>query len=301
MSKSNKVILRLVGGIGNQLFSYAAARRLSVVNDAELVLDDVSGFVRDYDYQRHFQLDYFNISCRKATPIERLEPFSRARRFLKCTFAHLKKFELRSYIIQEGIDFDSRLLDVEIKGTVYLEGYWQSEKYFKDIQSTIKQDLCLVSLPLDTANQSMAKHIRASKAVAIHLRFFDETYVQNGNNVSMDYYINAITKMESLVSEAHFFVFSDRPELACQYLPLASERFTLVEHNRGDEAAFFDIWLMSLCQHFIIANSTFSWWGAWLAEYSCKHVIAPKVAIVKKGCLAAWGFDGLIPPEWIQI
>ena len=77
-----KVITRLAGGLGNQLFSYAAARRLAHANNAELVLDDQSGFIRDFAYKRFFQLDHFNISGRKATRSERMEPFGRARRYL---------------------------------------------------------------------------------------------------------------------------------------------------------------------------------------------------------------------------
>ena len=78
-----KIIPRIFGGLGNQLFCYAAARRLALVNHAELVIDDVSGFAFDEVYQRHYQLDHFNIPCRKATAAERLEPFSRVQRYLK--------------------------------------------------------------------------------------------------------------------------------------------------------------------------------------------------------------------------
>ena len=130
-SQNKKIITRIVGGLGNQLFIYAAARRLALVNHAELVLDDVSGFVRDHDYKRQCQLDHFKITCRKATAAERLEPFSRVSRYLKRRWNQSLPFAQRTYLVQEGMDYEPRLLQLKPQGTLYLEGYWQSEKYFK--------------------------------------------------------------------------------------------------------------------------------------------------------------------------
>jgi len=292
----SKVIPRILGGLGNQLFCYAAARRLALVNHAELVLDDVSGFVRDHDYQRHYQLDHFNIPCRKATPYERLEPFSRVRRVLKRKWNQRLPFAQRAYIQQQGIDFEPRLLRAKPKGAVYLEGYWQGEDYFKDIESTIRQDL-QIKPPTDATNLAMAVQIRDYTSVAVHLRFFDEPQAPGINNAPGDYYTRAVEMMESLAPGAHYFVFSDQPEAARARIPLPDARFTLVSHNRGDENAYADLWLMTQCQHFIIANSTFSWWGAWLARRAGKQVIAPGFEM-RQGKMS-WGFSGLLPAEWI--
>ena len=90
---SNKIICRIVGGLGNQLFCYASARRLALVNNAQLVIDNVSGFTHDVAYRRQYQLDHFNIYSRKATLVERLEPFSRSRRFLRRGFNQLLPFK----------------------------------------------------------------------------------------------------------------------------------------------------------------------------------------------------------------
>ncbi len=141
LMSTHKFIPRIFGGIGNQLFCHAAARRLGLVNNAELIIDDVSGFVRDHAYQRHYQLDYFNIPCRKAMFHERLEPFSLVRRMLKRKRNERLPFEQRLFIQQQGSDFDPRLLQIKPQGTVYLEGYWQSEDYFKDVEAVIRQDL----------------------------------------------------------------------------------------------------------------------------------------------------------------
>ena len=180
-----KLIPRIFGGLGNQLFCYAAARRLALVKNAELVLDEVSGFAYDAVYQRHYQLDHFNIPCCKATAAERLEPFSRLRRALKRRWNKRLPFEQRAYLGQEGIDYDPRLLHFKPQGTVYLEGYWQSENYFKDVEATIRQDL-QIKPPIDAANLAMAEHIRNCTAVAVHARFFDEPHAAGINKALGD-------------------------------------------------------------------------------------------------------------------
>lgn len=297
---SAKLIPRIYGGLGNQLFIYAAARRLALVNHSELVLDDVSGFAYDYIYHRHYQLDHFNIPCRKATATERIEPFSRLRRFIKRKWNQQLSFEQRAYLLQEGVDFDPRLLHFKPRGTVYMEGYWQSENYFKDVEETIREDLQIIS-PIDTTNLAMVEQIRASIAVAVHVRFFDKLQDGGINNASVDYYRRAIETMEGIVSDAHYFIFSDKPEVARAILPLPVNRVTLVAHNHGDVHAYADFWLMTQCQHFIIANSTFSWWGAWLAANLSKQVIAPGFEINGNTRVTAWGFRGLLPNEWIRL
>ena len=294
----SKIIIRIKGGLGNQLFSFAAARRMALVNNDQLLMDDVSGFARDHVYRRQYQLDHFSIRCRKATSAERLEPFSRARRYLMRRLNHRLPFEARSYFQQEGIDFDSRLLQVKPRGTVYLEGYWQSEAYFKDVEETIREDLQIIP-PADPENLSMAARMRDCLAVAVHVRFFDAPIEAGFNNAPENYYTSAVAAMEAIAPDAHYFVFSDQPEAARASVALPDERVTCVCHNRGDENAYADLWLMTQCQHFIIANSTFSWWGAWLAARAGKQVIAPGFEM--RQSKTSWGFEGLLPKEWIKL
>lgn len=293
----NKIIPRIFGGLGNQLFIYAAARRLALVNGAELVLDDVSGFTYD-SYKRHYQLDHFTIPCRKASMMERLEPLGRLRRKIMNRWNQRKPFEQRAYLVQESIDFDPRLLHFTPRGTVYLEGYWQSEDYFKDVADAIRQDLT-IQPPTNAANLAMVEEIRIGTAVAVHVRFFDEPHAEAINNPPGDYYTRAIAEMERLVPDAHYFIFSDLPAAARARISLPDDRVTLVHHNQGDAMAYADLWLMSQCKHFIIANSTFSWWGAWLAANPAKQIIAPGFEM-RKGKMW-WGFDGLLPDEWIKL
>ena len=290
-----KIIPRIFGGLGNQLFCYAAARRLALVNNAELALDVVSGFVNDHDFQRHYQLDHFSIPCRKATPTERLEPLSRVRRFIIRGINRWRRLETRNYIQQEGIDFDARLLSVKPRGTLYVEGYWQSEQYFKDVESTIRKDLQIIP-PTDEANLAMVERIRGCSAVAVHMRFFNAPQEVGVSNAPDDYYTRALAKMESLEPASHYFVFSDQPDYARARIALPPERVTIVTHNRGDENAYADLWLMTKCQHYIIANSTFSWWGAWLSASEHKVVIAPDPTLMDQDNY--WRASDLLPEKW---
>jgi Glycosyl transferase family 11 len=293
----SKIIVRIKGGLGNQLFSYAAARRLATVNDVELVIDNVTGFIRDSQYQRHYSLDRFFIPIRKATRSERLEPFDRYRRGMMKWFSSKQPFSDKIYLEQDGMNFDDQLLNLKVKRTLYLDGLWQSENYFKDIGNTIREDLQIIP-PQDPENQQMVKKINHCNAVALHVRWFDSPNSKELHNLTTDYYHNAISIIEGKVDSPYYFLFSDDSEAASKKIYLPENRVTFVNHNRGDENAYADLWLMSQCQHFIIANSTFSWWGAWLSNYPHKIVIAPDL---KLSGVTSWGFDKLIPPEWILI
>lgn len=296
----SKIIARIKGGLGNQLFCYAAARRLALVNGAELVIDDVTGFARDREYRRRYLLEHFQIPCRKASPDERMEPFERYRRGLTKFIARHRSFYKRQYLEQEGIDFDPRLLDFKVKETLYLDGLWQSENYFKDVEEQIRHDLQIIP-PLDVRNQEFSKRIRNCNAVCVHVRWFE---MQNSNghnasyNLNRDYYLRAIEKIFNKVPDFQLFLFSDDTEKACKMLQLHVGKINCVDHNHDVENTYADLWLMTQCKYFIIANSTFSWWGAWLSRAPDKIVIAP--VIILEG-ITAWGFKGLIPDGWILL
>jgi hypothetical protein len=295
---SAKLIVRIKGGLGNQLFCYAAARRLALANEAEQVIDDVTGFARDRAYRRQYMLDRFRISARKATPHERMEPFERYRRGLAKYLARRRPFHRRRYVEQDGIEFDERLLTYKVRGAVYLDGLWQSEGYFQDVAPVIRQDLQIIP-PQDRRNREMAQRIAACNAVAVHVRWFDPPGNEgSSHNASAEYYRRALDLIRGRIDKPHFFVFSDDPSSARTLLGLPEDTATCGDHNRDDENAYADLWLMSQCEHFIIANSTFSWWGAWLSPHGQKVVVAP--GIVQSG-ISSWGFKGLIPPQWIQL
>jgi len=292
-----KVIVRIKGGLGNQLFCYAAARRLALINNAELVIDDITGFTRDNQYYRQYALDRFSIPVRKATAIERLEPFERCRRAALKWSSRRKVFAERRYLEQEGLDFDARLLTVRVQDTLFLDGLWQSEGYFKDVEQIVREDL-RITPPTDVLGQCLADEILNSEAVAVHMRWFDVPGSTATYNLSADYYQRAIALVESEVDSPHYFLFSDNPGAAMAMLKMPDGRVTCIAHNQGHEKAYADLWLMTQCRHFITANSTFSWWGAWLGTKKNKIVLTPKLKLDGK---TAWGFKGLIPNEWLVV
>ena len=296
------VTIRIKGGIGNQLFMYAAARRLALINNKELLLDSVTGFINDKKYNRKYQLDHFKVPCRKISSKENAELSSRSRRLLKKIVSLFLPFELKRYIKQENISLDSRLISLRFKHYLYLEGYFQSESYFKDFEFQIKKDLEIYP-PKDDANNAMAIKIKKNfPSIALHFRFFDKTPTNkiekiSSINISKDYYHQAIQKIDKIFPNAHYFIFSDNLEKAKAKVPLSDKRMTLVSHNNNDSNAYADLWLMTQCQHFIIANSTFSWWGAWLAKNKDKIVIAPNTSKKYKH----WADPNLLPKEWIKL
>lgn len=299
MTSSKKVIARIKGGLGNQLFCYAAARRLALVNDAELVIDDVTGFIRDHAYRRQCALHRFAVVGRRATPAERLEPFERVRRGFAKWISRRKPFEQRFYIEQDGNTFEDQLLTLRFANSVYLDGYWQSQDYFKDHEVVLRQDLKPIP-PTDDTNRLLAAKIQEKPTVALHVRWFDAPGSSGAHNASAEYYRRAISILDAKLGRPQYFLFSDDPVAAQACLKLEDDRVTAITNNRGDENAYADMWLMTLCDHFITANSTFSWWGAWLGTNAQKIVVSPASQLLN-GTITTWNFPRQLPPDWFLI
>jgi hypothetical protein len=299
---SRKLIVRLKGGLGNQLFCYASARRLALANDAELVLDAVTGFKYDYLYQRTYALHTFCIPARLADSREQMEPLGRIRRFIARKTSTLRPLNRRRYIEQVGVDFDPGILDLRLQeGTTYFDPFGQSERYFHDIREIIQQDL-VMSAPAAQLAQDVAALINRSVSVALHVRWFDNGELPESSNMSLDYYALAIRRLLEKVGVAHFFLFSDRPQEASAMLSplLGRHNCTVVQINSAGDSFATEFWLMRQCRHFVIGNSTFAWWAAWLGEYRHQgsHIFAPSRNVDPQHSVTAWGFPGLLPARW---
>jgi hypothetical protein len=294
-----KVIVRIKGGLGNQLYGYAAARRLSLVNDTELVIDSVSGFERDYQYKRKYTLARFAIPCRIANKDECFFPFERTRRAIAKLLAKRKPFEHRSYIEQEFSDLDNRLINLKIiNPETTIDGLWQSEAYFKDIADTIRSDL-RIQPSVNKMNIDAKNWILAHNTVAIHMRWFGN---QNSSaNVPLAYYHNAIKLVNERVNNPRFVIFSDNPKAAVKSLNLDREKFLTVEWNVQDGGEVDDLWLMTLCHHCVIANSTFSWWGAWLGDGGDDRLVIFPRCSPRDAFNWPWDYEGQMPSKWIPI
>jgi len=299
---SRKLIVRLKGGLGNQLFCYATARRLAWFNNADLVLDTVTGFKYDVTYRRSYALGAFALPARLATAAEQMEPFGRVRRLIARKISERQPLDARRFIQQVGVGFDPEIMNLRLqKGTTYFDAFGQSERYFKDIRELLGQELAM-SAPSDAVNQEMAKKIEAGLAVAVHLRWFDAGDASHSSNMSISFYAQAIAHLLAKVGQAHFYLFSDRPDQSEALLrPLIQgQPCTVVRHNVLSGSAEADFWLMRQCQHFIIGNSTYAWWAAWLREQSHQgtQVYAPARNVDPEHSVTAWGFPGLLPERW---
>jgi hypothetical protein len=198
------------------------------------------------------------------------------------------------YVKERNNYFNSEILSEQ--SNIILDGYWQSEEYFKDIRDIILDDLTLLSSP-DKENKKMLKRINISNSVCLHVRRDD--YVSNPllqkfhGNLTQDYYKKAIGSICDRISDPEFFIFSDEPEW-CKRNISTNRPHTYVDINGPDKAPE-DLRLMSACKHFIIANSSFSWWAAWLAEKDGTIIIAPKRWYREKD-------EGdIVPKRWLRI
>ena len=292
------IILRLSGGIGNQLFSYAAAYRLAQYNDVELYLDTISGFFRDHTYKRKFKLYACKLSTKKSLFWEFLGLMLSFIYPLINKWNRNREFVKRFIIVQDLPEFDERLLHLTIQSPKFFEGFWQSEKYFFDILSKIRSEFEFKT-SLVNAIRTNFPIPDTSNAVAIHVRNFRDCSHSNMGNIQDVYYSKAIEFYKKRINKPHFYIFSDNSDLALRRCKIEGETFSMVSDLRLPEGEVGELYFMTLFGNFITANSTFSWWGAWLSTHNDKVVIAPgEVVDSGEGC---WGFEGLIPDNWIKI
>jgi len=281
-SSSNRmVIAKVMGGLGNQLFIYAAAKRLSVINNASLKLDTISAYEGD-GYDRAYSLNHFRINAEYVNSEDVYELDLGNRRNLRYHLNKIIPFRYKCFIRENRL-FDPRLLNLKIADKVYLDGYWQDENYFKDIETIIRKDFEIVS-PHDYINIELAKEMSESNAICLHARRLKYEYL-----LSAEYYDLAIKYMVKKVPNPHFYCFSDDIEWIKNNV-IINYPVTYILHNEKSKD-YEDLWLMTKCKHYIIANSTFSWWGAWLNPDSSKIIIAPK----------NWRYRAAVPKDWVVL
>lgn len=292
------IIVKLKGGIGNQMFQYAAGRRLAIKHKTFLKLDLT--FLEDRSPQENFtyrtyELDVFNIQCNITSQTE-------INRFFLIginIFNYFKrKLKIINVITESNLDSYEDLKSVPDNS--YLDGYWQSENFFKDIKEIIRSDFT-PKLETTAVNQELAKQISSCNSVSLHIRrgdYISNTHINKFHGVlKLEYYQKAVETIVDSIKNPQFFIFSDDPNWANGHLNLDFP-ITYITHNVA-EKSFEDIRLMSLCKHNIIANSSFSWWGAWLNENPEKIIIAPErwFADVEKNKEA----KDLIPEIWLRL
>ena len=271
--KNNMIITKLTGGLGNQMFQYAIGRSLAEKNNTELKLD-VSWFNSQKGTPRKYGLTFFKILENIATDkeIKKLELYKK-RSGIKYFFNNLFFANNSIYITENSNIFNKNILKNKNKD-IYLNGYWQNEKYFNDIRKIILKEFTLKD-ESSLHNKKIKKLIEDTNSVSIHIRRGDYIEDKKTNIVhgtcSLDYYQDAIKKISKYDDNLNIFVFSDEIKWVKNNLKTILP-IIFVEGNKDYE----DIILMSLCKHNIIANSSFSWWGAWLNQNPNKMIVAPK-------------------------
>ena len=268
------IISKLIGGLGNQLFQYAVARHIAELHNTSLRID-LSEFAK---YKLHkYSLQHFNI----------IENFS--------TYKSLGSFKVRK---EKNFHFDKNFKEIE--DNVLLAGYWQTEKYFIEIEDILRNEFTVKS-KLTGKDLEISHRIASSNSVSLHIRRSDYvpgTYKnQIFDSLEIDYYLRAINDLSKKESDLKLFIFSDDPKWVKDNMKFMFP-VCYVDHNNA-EKNYEDLRLMSLCKHNIIANSSFSWWGAWLNKNYDKYVYAPKQWFNSN--VRDLDSKDMIPDSWIKI
>lgn len=323
------IIVQLQGGTGNQLFQYALGYKLAKLCHTSLGIDTTryanakvlttytdqnsqissnakKSLLKDskaFEYIRKLKKWFFSPYNKKYYGTETIRTyrlFNFSPTYLPLSFMQLVKLKLSKKLnLIEFPDADAYIFDPKILDTpdnTYVVGFWQSHKYFEDIADEIKKEFT-VSAPPTEENERLLEQIQNTNSVVIHIRrgdYLKPVHSAHHGLATKEYYNQAIKYIKERVENPHFFLFSDEPDWAKENIK--TDAPTEVSYNTLD-MEYEDIRLMYSAKHFIIANSSFSWWGAWLSKNKDKIVIAPKQ------WLANTEIDtkDAIPEEWIRI
>lgn len=277
------IIARVEGGIGNQMFIYAAARALALRTGTELKLDIWNAYGPGNYFGNRFQLSEYAIAAAVAEKAE-VAPYMRDSR----SFYWRRKLDRRlpwgwRDLVEERALFEPRMMSFQPRRRVYLVGYWQREEYFREHAATIRRELTLKREP-SAQSRAVADEMRAGESAFLHVR-----RVKYEHALPASYYAAALDILRQRAPRAQLYVFGDDIAWVRREVKLpADARF--VEHN-GEERNYEDLWLMTQCRHAIIANSSFSWWGAWLNPAAGRTVVAP----------AVWGYRAAAARGWLTV
>jgi hypothetical protein len=294
-----KILLRQKSGLGNQLFQYAAGLYFAERYAAELeIIQESQELAVSYGHPRPFLLTKFSIT----TPVRQRSGWDRllcSTAKWKLPFANFARDITGTQIYKPRFESDwiflSTLPITSKTRSIYLDGYFQTHQYPGIVEERLRDELTLRNAPAG-ANAEVLNQIQSCESsVSLHVRRGDYTTIYSGRDVlPMTYYANSIRQIYRSIRHPTFFVFSDDIPFCKEHLP-TDENYVFVDHN-GETEAHEDLRLMSSCRHHIIANSTFSWWGAWLNPNPAKLVLAPDRWLDPKV-----PHSDLFPPAWHRV
>ena len=281
-------IIWIDGGLGNQMFQYALALKQQQMG--KTVKIDVTKYA-EHHWHNDFELDQvFGLECPFAD-LEEIKKlgYRKANRWTE--FLRETPFVKKTIYNHEAYSFDAQVLDLD---GYYIEGYWQSEQYFSDIEETIRKTYVFPELKQDWQKE-LVQSMRKTHSVSVHIRRGDYLNYPNLNGIcTLDYYKNAMNYFRDRYQKnVCFYIFTNDFEWAKSHFK--DEDCCFVQGNTGKES-YRDMQLMSLCEHNVIANSSFSWWGAWLNANKEKTVIAPEKWVNSEEDTTA-----VVPENWMKM
>ena len=291
------IIVKLMGGLGNQMFQYALGKHLAIKHNTKLKLDLTFLLDRtprpDFTF-RDYELGIFNITASFASEKE-VSDFLNVSKYTHWKDRLKQKIYRYHHFIEQQFDFDEKVLN--LPRNTYLEGYWQCEKYFIDPEEEIRKAFTFKDQPC-AYYAALGEQARKCNSVSVHFRRCD--YVNNPlinsyhGECTIEYYERAMAKIRSQIPSAVFFMLSDD-------ITWVKKQFAGADHvvfvENANHAGHEDMRLMSICKHNIIANSSYSWWGAWLNKNPGKIVIAPEKWFKD----STRSFKDIIPEAWIKL
>jgi len=309
------ILFRITGGLGNQMFQYACAKSLQLKYGVNVKLDIQQS---QWHARRRYELKKFAVSlpiatiydinhfCSQPLSINNLSGLDwlakkaeqrnswriMFRKILKMNVLHPDK-----YLFNEDPEhMDSINL---LEQPVYFDGYWQNVDYFRSIDDIIRKEFSLITTPIGSLKAWQKRIQKHQCAVSVHIRrgdYLSKKVSAMFDVLSMDYYHAAMNRIIESFEDAVFIIFSDDPLWVKKHF---SETTYACEIVDGNHEGYDDMYLMSQCRHHIIANSTFSWWGAWLGSSADQQVIAPEQWGLSDSVKKITG--GIIPPEWERV
>ena len=296
------IILNLKGGLGNQMFQYALGYILSKTKKVPLYFDlrlmeehKIKPSPRNVP--RDFDLDIFGIKkeiVSKKDLIKTIQ-FPNNYRLRKYISIILDKLNLFVFYEKKRV-FNKRIFNNNFKN-IYLDGLWQSEKYFKDFRSEILGIYNFDIIKKKEKNINFLQKIDFSKSICLNVRRTDFLNNPEHNVVNINYYKNAVSNFTNILgNDLKIYVFSDDLEWCKKNLKF-SMKINFVEHELAGYKFYDYLYLMSSFKNFIIPNSSFGWWASWLSKYEDKIVMTPErwSGLIEEGSI------DIVPPEWIRI
>ncbi|HVI45456.1 MAG TPA: alpha-1,2-fucosyltransferase [Chitinophaga sp.] len=291
---NSKIVVKIFGGLGNQMFQYACGYALARRYNAQLCLD-----ISAYKVKTHqgFEIPRFEgFSEEVLSEDEVLGLFGR---FFPLKLLLIRKLlpNGRSVFVEKKFGMYNEL---PMSGNLmYLMGYWQSASFFNECAEELREKFVFKLQNLEK-NQPILEKMKRNNSIAIHVRRGDYVSIKSNQQYhgvcSLEYYNNAIGLMEEKLDSPCFFIFSDDTEWANANLDFKGAQVYLVDVNKGSDS-FMDMYMISQCNHQIIANSSFSWWGAWLNNHPEKIIVAPEKWFADTSIVS----KNIIPEGWIRL